>query len=249
MMRTLFYSIRRLFSLPKRGRTVRYMFPALVSLMAMMGAAVITSDEASYVRLEVSDTAVAEGQQLSVDVYAYAHVPVNAVDITLQFDSATVEVAGVDTGRSVLTIWTEEPIIKSNQVILRGGTFRKGFLREHLIATIQLKAKQPGQSQLTAADVVLLAGDGKGTPVSVADIEASDANIYVYDESTDPESIGIDIAVNIVTDLDGDGKVSLRDVSAFMAAWGDRTIVYDFNGDNRMTFRDFSIILADWFLK
>lgn len=249
MMRTLFYSIRRLFSLPKRGRTVRYMFPALVSLMAMMGAAVITSDEASYVRLEVSDTAVAEGQQLSVDVYAYAHVPVNAVDITLQFDSATVEVAGVDTGRSVLTIWTEEPIIKSNQVILRGGTFRKGFLREHLIATIQLKAKQPGQSQLTAADVVLLAGDGQGTPVSVADIEASDANIYVYDESTDPESIGIDIAVNIVTDLDGDGKVSLRDVSAFMAAWGDRTIVYDFNGDNRMTFRDFSIILADWFLK
>lgn len=60
------------------------MFPAIISFVAMMGAAVITSKDVSYVRLETSDTTVEAGNQFSIDVFAYAHVPVNAVDVTLQ---------------------------------------------------------------------------------------------------------------------------------------------------------------------
>lgn len=235
------------FRLSGRNGTVRYMFPAIISFVAMMGAAVITSKDVSYIRLETSDVTVEAGKQFSIDVFAYAHVPVNAVDITLQFDSEAIEVLGVDRGQSVLTIWTRDPVIENGKVILQGGTYKKGFLKEHRIATINVKAKETGQSTVQATDVMLLAGDGAGSPVSVADSNNSMVNLYVYDENTSPNSIGVDVKVNIVTDIDGDGRVTLKDVSSFMAAWHTKNKLYDFNGDGRMTFKDFSIILANFF--
>jgi len=225
------------------------MFSAVFGIAILLGAAAITSTDVSYVRLEASDTTIESGQLFSLDVYAYAHVPVNAVDITLRFDKEAVEVTGVDKGQSVLTIWTVEPIIEADKVVLRGGTFRRGFLNEHRIATINLRAHDTGQSIVSAADVMLLAGDGKGSSVAVAESLDSNVSLYIYDENTDPGSIGVDIRVNIVTDIDGDGKVTLRDVSVFMAAWSNKSRIFDFNGDGRMTFRDFSIILADLFFK
>lgn len=230
-----------------RVGTVRFMFPAMVLAAAALGAAVVTSTEASYVRLESSATTVEAGQRFSIDVYAYAHVPVNAVDITLRFDGRAVEVVEVDRGQSVLTIWTEDPIVESDRVILRGGTFRRGFVDEHKIATIDLQAKHTGQSTFSATDIVLLAGDGAGSAVSVAESAGQTVSLYVYDENTSPESIGVDVAVDIITDIDGDGAVTLRDISAFMAAWHNRDRIFDFNNDGRMSFRDFSIILANFF--
>lgn len=232
----------------REGGTVRTMFSfSLLGVLLFLGAAAITSGTVSYIKLEASETTILAGERFQLDVYAYAHVPVNAVDITLRFESDAVEVLSVDKGQSVLTIWTEEPIIEKDKVVLRGGTFRKGFVGEHKIATIELKAKQSGQSEFAAANVVLLAGDGRGSAVSVGESDDSKVSLYVYDENTSPENIGVDVAVSIITDIDGDGKVSLKDISSFMGAWTSRSHVYDFNGDGRMTFRDFSIILADAF--
>lgn len=219
-----------------------------MSIALLLGAAIISSSDVSYVKLQTEKTMVQEGDRFALDVYAYAHVPVNAVDVTLNFDAAAVEVLGVDRGQSVLTIWTEDPIIQNDKVILRGGTFRKGFVGEHKIATIELKAKQSGQSEFIANNVVLLAGDGKGTPVKVAESNNSKLELYVYDESTDPANIAVSVEMSIVTDIDGDGKVSLKDVSSFMGAWSNQSRIYDFNNDGRMSFKDFSIILADAFL-
>ncbi len=216
-------------------------------MVIIAGAALVTGSDVSYVRLATPNTTVEAGSRFTVEVFAYAHVPVNAVDITLRFDPEKVEVLEVDRGQSVLTIWTEDPIIENGKVQLRGGTFRRGFVNEHKIASIDLRAKQTGQSSFQATDVVLLAGDGAGSPVSVAEALDSTVSLFVYDENTSPESIGIDVNVKILTDIDGDGKVTLKDISAFMAAWHNKEKLYDFNGDGRMTFRDFSIILANFF--
>lgn len=232
----------------KKSATVRTMF-SLLSIASLLGIAAVTSSQASYIRLEADKTLVESGNQFALDVYANAHVPVNAVDVTLRFEESAVEVIGVDRGQSVLTIWTVDPIITKDSVTLRGGTFRKGFIGEHRIATINLRAKKTGQSQFSAGDVMLLAGDGKGTPVSIAESNQSKLSLYIYDESTDLASIAVNTKVSIVTDLDGDGKVTLKDISSFMAAWANQTKVYDFNGDGKMSFRDFSIILADFFTK
>ena len=85
--------------------------------------------------------------------------------------------------------------------------------------------------------------------ISLFQDNLQNVNLYIYDENTDPASIAIDIEVNILTDISGDGKVTLRDVSMFMSAWKNKDKLFDFNGDGKMTFRDFSIILADLFLK
>lgn len=220
---------------------------SILGALLLLGASVITSKESSYIKLTADKSVVQAGDRIALDVYAYAHVPVNAVDITLRFEADAVEVIGVDRGQSVLTIWTEDPVIQSDKVILRGGTFKKGFLGEHKVATINLRAKQSGQSEFIASNVTLLAGDGRGTPVTVSESNNSSLSLMIYDENASPEDIGVDVSVAIVTDIDGDGKVSLKDVSSFMGAWTSKNRLYDFNGDGKMSFRDFSIILADVF--
>jgi len=220
-----------------------------MTFVALAGLASVSGTQSSYVRLESSQTSIEAGERFTLHVYARSHVPVNAVDITLGFDKDAVEVVEVDRGQSVLTIWTEDPIIKKDKVILRGGTFKKGFLGEHKIASIDLRALNTGLGSFEATDVVLLAGDGSGTPVQVSKSIDSSISFFIYDENTDPDTIAVNIKVKIITDLNGDGKVTLADISAFMGAWDSKSTTYDFNSDGKMTFRDFSIILGDFFLK
>lgn len=228
--------------------TIRYMFPLLLGLAAMLGASVLSS-QGSYIRLQPSQSMVMSGERFSIDIYASAHVPVNALDVKIEFSSSMVEVVSVDKAQSVLTVWTQEPTITTNSITLGGGTFKKGFIGEHLVATIKVKAKTTGQTEFLVSSAQLLAGDGKGTPVAVSGIgNDSKTSFYIYDQNEDPSVISAKLGLNIKADVDGDGKVTLRDVSIFMSAWHSRSTSYDFNNDGRMNFVDFSIILAKSFV-
>lgn len=232
----------------KNSRTVHYAYSLVFVVAIAASVAAVVSTEASYVRLESSEQFVEAGSQFRVAVYAFAHTPVNAVDIALQFSPENVEVLGIDRGESVITLWTEDPRVEDNRVVLSGGTYQKGFLGEHLIATIRLQAKAAGRTEFLARDVRFLAGDGQGSQVSL--IEGSGTlSAIIYDENTDPATLTSDAEFVIVTDIDGDGQVTLRDISVFMSAWSGDGQKFDFNSDNRMTFRDFSIILADYFFQ
>jgi archaellum component FlaF (FlaF/FlaG flagellin family) len=247
-VRELIKDISYRFKQRRRG-TVRTMF-SFATVAFLLGAALITSTEASYIKLKANKSVLQAGEQFSVDVYAYAHVPVNAVDVTIKFDEDAVTVRSVDKGQSVLTIWTQEPVVKNGELILRGGTYRKGFIGEHKIATIELEAKQSGESEFIAENVMLLAGDGKGTPVTVAEATDSSLSLYIVDQNEDPANIAVNVILDIKTDIDGDGKVGIKDISAFMGVWSGSTTnkIYDFNNDGKMSFKDFSIILAAAFL-
>ncbi len=231
----------------REGTTVKYMFPLVLSFVAILSASVISSEK-SYVRLLPSQTAVMQGERFSIDVYASAHVPVNAIDITINFSSDKVDIISVDKAQSVLTVWTQEPTIKGSTITFGGGTFRRGFVGEHLVATIKAEAKVNGVTEFLVSQAQLLAGDGKGTPLAVSGTgNESKKSFYIYDQNEDPGSISANLGINITADIDGDGKVTLRDISAFMAAWSNKTQVYDFNSDGKMNFVDFSIILAKSF--
>ncbi len=223
------------------------MFPFVLGLTTILAASALNAVSYSYIRVAPSATTLSAGERFSIDVYAYAHVPVNAVDITMAFSPEAVEIIGIDTGRSVITLWTEDPSVKGNMIVMRGGTFQRGFRGEHLIGTVTAVAKRSGQAEFFINNLTLLAGDGKGTPVLTGTPEQSKANILVLAPGEDPSNLKADIAIAIVTDIDGDGRVSLGDISAFLAAWHGRSKVYDFNNDGKMTFRDFAIILADSF--
>lgn len=246
-IQTLIQYWKRLFSGTK-NTTVRLMFPVVFSFLAFLGAVTISSDR-SYVRLEVSETTVITGEAFTIDVYAYATVPVNAVDVEIDYSADKIEILSVDKGRSVLTIWTEEPVISTSKITFAGGTFKRGFVGEHIVATIEARAKFTGQTELSVDSVELLAGDGKGTPVAVdTKNPTTKASFYIYDEDNSPESIKAALGININPDINNDGRVSMSDVSIFMSAWtSSGRGTFDFNDDGKMNFVDFSIILAKSF--
>lgn len=233
---------------PNTSATVRFAFPVIFT-MAVFAAAAVVSDSESYVRLQASTSNVEEGRTFSVDVFAFAHTPVNAIDITLSFPEDQVEVMGVDTGASVITLWTQEPYVSGNKVVLSGGTYRRGFVGEHLIATIKMRGKATGLAQFTTSNPRFLAGDGSGSEVAVNETKES-VSLYIFNDENPLGSIGAQANLEIITDVDGDGSVTLKDVSMFMAAWfSGKSIRYDFNNDGKVTFKDFSIILADSFFR
>ena len=232
-----------------RATTVRYMFPAVLGAVAIMGALSISATSNSFVILQTEIQAVESGELFEMKILTSAHTPVNAVDITVQFPKDKLEVFSVDRGQSVLTIWTEDPVVTAKTVRFSGGTFRRGFIGKHEIATINFRALEPGQYKVRVSDATLVAGDGTGSEVLVTSQPAETIALFNFDENTPPEAIKVAVASNLVTDVNNDGRVTLQDISAFMGAWSNQSRMFDFDRDGKMTFRDFSIILADYFLQ
>ncbi|MFT5831713.1 MAG: hypothetical protein ACI9SY_000081 [Candidatus Paceibacteria bacterium] len=229
--------------------TVKYMFPAMLGTVLLLGASTISSVDRSYVYLSSDSRTIEVGQILTVEVGVSAHTPINAVDITVVFPPDKVEVFSVDRGQSVLTLWTEDPIIATDYVQLTGGTFRRGFVGQHEIVSIKFRALTTGQYEIRSQDITFVAGDGTGAEIASASNLANKTTLFNFDENTTSKEIEVAIASGITTDLNQDGKVTLQDISAFMGAWNKRNQLFDFNNDGKMSFKDFSIILADFFLQ
>lgn len=191
-----FQIVRKKFLSRHRG-TVRTTF-SLISVATLLSISPVINASSPEIRLQTDTTFIESGDRFSVDVYVNTNVAVNVADLTLTFQPDDVEVIGVDRSQSVLTIWTGEPIIETDKVILRGGTFRRGFIGEQKIATIDLRAKQTGRSQFVVGDVTLLAGDNNGLPVSVADTSDSDLSFYIYDKGADISDVKISTDVRNV---------------------------------------------------
>lgn len=228
---------------PTKARTVRYLFTTALGAALFFGASALLSDQASYVYLESSNRTVQVGDRVSVQVLATTHVPVNAVSTTLRYDDEAMSIQEIDRGQSVITIWTTEPQAADGSVKFGGGTYRRGFVGAHQLLSIDFVAKSAGAHTFTISQTQLLAGDGEGTVVPTATTDNTSIKVFAYDENTPLHELQVDEFS--ATDLDQDGRVSLRDVSSFLAAWGRQDRLYDFNNDGRMNFTDFSILLAD----
>jgi hypothetical protein len=144
----------------------------------------------------------------------------------------------------VITLWTSDPRVENGSIILEGGTYRKGFVGKHLIATINAKARTTGEVVITTKEANLLAGDGRGTKIDAKVGEDSVVRVQIAESNGTLEGEAV---VLLVSDVNADGKVSLEDISIFMVEWVKQNNRYDFNNDGSMTFKDFSILLANYF--
>ena len=226
--------------------TVRYAFSFVFALLLVGGLASVITNDTSYITINTPDTTVTTGQVFTITVSAFAHVPVNAVDVTLTYPTDLMVVDGVDTGNSVITLWTTEPKAENGKILLRGGTFRKGFIGEHDIARIKAHAISPGDARVLLKDTQFIAGDGLGTEVPVSPSLNNDIKIRVTGSDG---VLTANANISVVTDTDADGDVDMKDVAMFMKAWLTQSHTYDFNGDGYMTFNDFSILLANLFTR
>ncbi len=225
--------------------TVRYAFSILFLVAAIVGMATVIGSEQSSIEIVVDQKKVVQGDPFSIAVYAVATTPVNAVSLEILVPSQSIEVLGIDKGESVITLWTTDPRVEGDSVILEGGTYRKGFVGRHLIATIRARAKETGETTILTKQANLLAGDGRGTTVSTNVTRSGSQDLVVYEVA--PQALRGEVALAVVVDTDGDGVVTLTDVTNFMMEWTKQNNRYDFNNDGAMSFKDFSILLANLF--
>ncbi len=226
-------------------RTVRFTFSFVFFALLFSGLASVISNNESYISIVPSHDTVAKEQEFTIEVKAYAHVPINAIDIILEYPEDAMVIEGIDIGTSVITLWAKDPYAENGNIYLQGGTFRKGFVGEHTIARIKARAITAGESRFVVKNTQLIAGDGNGTEVSVSEASADSVGIMVTGSEDGVLSLTAEVVA--VTDTDGDGDVDLKDVAQFMAAWFTKGSTYDFNKDGEMTFKDFSILLAETF--
>ncbi len=227
------------------SKTVRYAFSILFVIAAIVGIATVIGSEQSSIEIVVDQKKVAQGDPFSIAVYAVATTPVNAVSLEILVPSQSIEVLGIDRGESVITLWTSDPRVEGDSVLLEGGTYRKGFVGRHLIATIQARAKETGETTILTKQANLLAGDGRGTTVSTNITRSGAQDLVVYEAT--PQELRGEVALAVVVDTDGDGVVTITDVTNFMMEWTKQNNRYDFNNDGTMSFKDFSILLANLF--
>lgn len=238
LFRTLFH---------KPSRTVRFAFPMVFASAIVLMANVIAQDGTAEVLLEVTPTQVEMGEEAYLDVKVKTTTAINALTIIISAPKDTVLLETVEVSDSVITLWTEEPQVVDDTIILRGGTFRRGFVGEHVVARIPFTPATSGMFRFTADDIELVAGDGDGTVIRPELSTVRSDTVYALAEGATPSAPTADSAIerSIREQLGiGEQAIGLRDISRFMSAWTSRSTTYDFDGDDAMTFRDFAILLA-----
>lgn len=236
---------------PHARGPVRRMFSGGVLATVAIGlvaAVSLHSNESTQVMIQLPNggSSVTVGEPFQVEVRIDAKEPINAVEMDLLYPESYMEVEQLRDGESVLTIWTEEPSAENGVIHLRGGTFRRGFVDEHRVIAWTARATQAGTFSIRPQHILLLAGDGSGTEVALDAVDTPPLTLTARGVG-DP-AVSTEAMIQNGTDLNGDGQVTMQDISIFMSAWGSGDTIYDFTGDNRMTFPDFSVILAHYFL-
>lgn len=231
-----------------------FSFGVLIAAVTGLLLAGVTSSQSSTLILQPSRDVVIVGETFYIDVYVDAKTAINAVEVEISYPEHLLSIDSLRQGESVLTIWTEEPHVRGGRIYLSGGTFRRGFTGKHRIISVAAQATSAGIIRISPESIRFLAGDGTGeqVPLSLARSKAIQMYAFTSQEAASADNSRViegDREERRLTDLTGDGRVTMQDISIFMAAWSSGSPVYDFTGDGRMTFRDFSIILADFFLR
>ncbi len=240
-----------------RGMVPQYALVAgvFVAFLSFVGIAVAPQIATTTImRIEPEKGLVLQDDMFTVEVMVEAATPVNVFKGELHFDPTKLQVVSIDYNTSIAELWAERPWYANGEGTINfiGGTTKVGgILGTGALLTVTFESVGLGDAVLSLVDVRILAHDGFGNDVQL--VAPLDALFTLEDPRIEEETVSrravTPAAIAVVasipnTDLNGDGKQSLSDISIFIAGFFNRNPRLDFNGDGEVNTTDLSIIMS-----
>lgn len=224
---------------------------AIMGLIASFGIFFFGQSQTAAVgsfSLSPSAAVVSTENTVTVDLVVSTDTSVNAFGGTILFDETILAVEKIDYNTSIADLWAKAPWYEkgSGTISFGGGTTKPGgFIGQGILLTITFKAQLPGKASVSVEDIQILEHDGYGTPLTTDTEIDSILTIVPHTTSQEEKSIVIVRPETVTSDLNGDGNVSILDVSIMLGYLASGDIRGDFNGDNRVSLSDLSNLMSD----
>ncbi len=240
-----------MFNIPIAQWLIASVLLSALGVSGLLYGPTLVSPEAEMKLLPVSGT-TAVGETFIVTIVVRSETPVNVFRGLLNFDEELLQITAIDYNTSVADLWAEEPWYSNGDgtvAFIGGTTIANGFVGEATLLTITFETLAVGEAHLTMDEVRILKHDGLGT--DIPQTTPIDAIFAVSEESLISETVvntqisGPSITVLSTipnTDLNGDGKQTIADVSIFMTHFATQNLRSDFNEDGAVTLKDLSIL-------
>lgn len=236
-----------------QGMLLASVFIAFASFMGFLIAPSM-NDSIADMRIEPAQGVVKIGETFVVTVAVSAQIPVNVFKGEVKFDPNVLAVDSIDYNTSIADLWAEVPWYENGEgtVNFAGGTTHAGgFLGTGSLITITFRAHANGDTLLQLVGARILEHNGLGTDVTLkAPIDALfNVEESVIAEQTVASPVTTTVSLAVVperpsTDLNGDGKHTIADVSIFMLNMLGDDKRYDFNMDGKIDSADMSILMS-----
>jgi hypothetical protein len=226
---------------------------AFFGLITVISLAILpdgTKPEADM-RITSERHVVAVGETFEIKIEVESIVPVNVFAGELRFNGEVISVKSIDYNTSIADIWAELPWYSNGDGTLNfsgGTTLPGGFQGTDSIINVTFEALKEGDGVIYINEPKILRHDGRGTDSQLA--ESVNSVFKIVDDNNNliekiNESTNLIVAKELPsTDLNGDGKQSLADISIFMLNFGTYNILYDFNLDGKVNIQDLNILLT-----
>jgi len=226
---------------------------AFVALLTIIGVTSIPSPYAPEVVTDMyiapQDTTTVVGEIFTINVIVETSAPVNVFAGELRFDPSAITVESIDYNTSIAELWAEKPWYDNGAGTLNfaGGTTKEnGFYGNDLLINVTFRTLKEGTNFISIVEPKIFLHDGLG---SEATLKPSIDSIVTIT----PESVvisGNKTTTNNVlkqrpsTDLNGDGKQTIADISIFIMHIAGDDERYDFNLDGKVGLKDLNILMS-----
>ena len=231
--------------------TITLAATALLAATAILGFSNLSQDNkteaAMFVRVLDNPTLV--GDTFVAEIVVNSSVPANVFAGELTFNQEVLQIESIDYNTSVADLWAERPWYSNGEgtLIFGGGTTKDGgFVGEEVLIKVLFLSKTAGNGVISIREPRILKHDGLGTDIDL--YQTKDVVLSIKENNLVKDySSGVSYSVvkeKPSTDLNGDGKQSIADISIFMMKMIGNNPRYDFNLDGKVDLKDLNVLLG-----
>ena len=222
----------------------------LAIALLVTGVAVFTGDEEAVVHLVRETVTASTSPTQTFDVVVNTEAPINVVSGSILFPHDVLEVSIVDNDDSFVNVWLTEPTVDetAGTVTFAGGTNAPGGLEDQgVIFSLRVTSLSEEPAELVVSDLEIFGSDGQGTAVKAIGRSYTINEAPVAPEPENTTGAGGFAATPVdQSDLNGDGKVTISDLSILIVKTVDSyNSEYDLNSDGRVGIGDISVLLTE----